>query len=137
MHGQSHEEQVMSRFAMVVVLILALSLTVSVAVAAPTVQLAAPNQMGVTMGQLCYWVRDVEANRKFWVTLGALPVRSGEKQAALKFQGLLIVLNQGEPAGNSEGSVLNHVGFQVANLQQIMDKVRAAGYKTAPATFGS
>lgn len=55
----------------------------------------------------------------------------------MAFDHLLIVLNQGESSGNSEGSVLNHVGFQVSNLQQIMDKVKAAGYKTAPATFGS
>jgi 4-hydroxyphenylpyruvate dioxygenase-like putative hemolysin len=105
--------------------------------AASMVQLAAPNQMGVTMAQLYYQVRDVEANQKFWVTLGATPVRTSEKQAVLKFQSLLILLNQGDSSGNSEGSVMNHVGFQVSNLQQIMEKVRAAGYKTAPATLGS
>ena len=124
----------MKSFSMVMILV---SLAVSVAMAAPTVQLAAPNQMGVTMGQLYYVVRNVEANQKFWVTLGAVPLRTSEKQAVLKFPGLLIVLNKGESSGNSEGSVLNHVGFQVVNLQEIMDRVRAAGYKTAPATFGS
>ncbi len=127
----------MSRFGTALVIILAFSLSISVAMAASRVQLAAPNQMGVTMGQLYYWVRDVEANQKFWVTLGAIPVRTSEKQAVLKLQGLLILLNQGESSGNSEGSVLNHVGFQVSNLQQIMEKVKAEGYKTAPATFGS
>ena len=126
----------MSRFGTALVRT-AFSLSISVAMAASRVQLAAPNQMGVTMGQLYYWVRDVEANQKFWVTLGAIPVRTSEKQAVLKLQGLLILLNQGESSGNSEGSVLNHVGFQVSNLQQIMEKVKAEGYKTAPATFGS
>lgn len=127
----------MSRFGVVLVIILAFSLSTSMAMAASMVQLAAPNQKGVTMGQLYYSVRNVEANQTFWVTLGAVALRTGPEQAVLKFQGLLIFLNKGEPSGNTEGSVLNHVGFQVSNLQQIMDKVRATGYKTAPATFGS
>ena len=33
-------------------------------------QLSEPNADGVAMGHLHYHVRDVEANKRFWVTLG-------------------------------------------------------------------
>ena len=36
----------------------------------PAAQLAAANAAGVAMGHLHYRVRDVEANRKFWIALG-------------------------------------------------------------------
>ena len=101
------------------------------AVAAPRVQFAAPNQMGVTMSQLYYTVRDLEANRTFWVALGAVPVKVTDKQVLLTIPDVMISLNQGESLGNSEGSVLNHVAFQVPNIEQFLTKMRTAGYKTA------
>jgi predicted enzyme related to lactoylglutathione lyase len=116
------------------VLVLGLAL---LALAAPAVQLAAPNEAGVTMGQFHYVVRDVEANQKFWVLLGATPIRMSRAEAVVKFPDLFIFLTQGPSTGNTEGSVLDHVGFQVANLQETKERMQAAGYKTAPATFGS
>jgi glucose/arabinose dehydrogenase len=42
----------------------------------PGAQLSAPNASGVAMGHLHYRVRDVEANKKFWVALGGEEVRA-------------------------------------------------------------
>jgi len=123
----------MRRLIPILSLALVLSLAMPLAMAAPEIQLAAPNAMGVAMGQLYYTVRDVEANQKFWITLGATPVRTGKKEAVLRMPDLLIFLHQGEPTGVSEGSVLDHVGLRAGDIAQLMAKLNAAGYKAEPA----
>ena len=87
-------------------------------------QLSPPNTAGVAMGHLHYHVRDVEANRKFWISLGGKPIRLGTVEA-LKFPDVLVFLTRGEPSGVTEGSVVNHVAFRVESLK----KVEASGMK--------
>ena len=108
-------------------LILAASFTLGPA-SAMWAQLAPPNQAGVAMGHLHYNVRDVEANRKFWIALGAQPVMMGAREV-LKFPGVMVLLTQAESSGGTEGSVVNHVGFRVPNVPQFMAKMKAAGYR--------
>jgi hypothetical protein len=127
----------MRRSVLVLSLILSFILATPFVMAAPSVQLAAPNQAGVTMGQLYYSVHDVEANQKFWVALGAVTVKAGADHAVLTFPNLLISLNKGESSGNSDGSVLDHVGFQVTNVQQVIAKMKGLGYRTLGAASGS
>jgi aldose sugar dehydrogenase len=94
----------------------------------PGAQLAAPNASGVAMGHLHYRVRDVEANKKFWIALGGEEVRGGWQTAqVLKFQDTLVVLEQGDSTGGTEGSIVNHVAFRVPELTT----VEAAGLKVA------
>ena len=102
-------------------------------------QLAAPNSAGVAMGHLHYRVRDVAANTRFWVTLGARPVdaravrgdggnlREGRAIDAerpggvvvLKMPDVLVFLEQGESSGGTEGSIVNHVAFRVPSLAAV------------------
>jgi glucose/arabinose dehydrogenase len=120
----------------------------------PGAQLSAPNPSGVAMGHLHYRVRDVDANKKFWVALGGEEVpevrgqagaRSGagpgqagatpgagpgQAQASpqiVKFQDTLVFLEQGDSTGGTDGSVVNHVAFRVPQLTT----VEAAGLKVA------
>ncbi len=95
--------------------------------AAALAQLSSPNAAGVAMGHLHYHVRNVEANRQFWITLGGQPVEIAGTEA-IRFPGVLIFLNAGESTGGSEGAVLNHVAFRVRSLAQ----VEAAGLKVEP-----
>jgi glucose/arabinose dehydrogenase/extradiol dioxygenase family protein len=90
----------------------------------PDAQLAAPNSAGVAMGHLHYTVRDVDANRKFWMTLGGQPVTIGGADA-VRFPDVLVFLTRGEPDGGTEGSVVNHVAFRVPSLAPL----EAAGLK--------
>ena len=83
-----------------------------------------PNAAGVAMGHLHYHVRDVEANRKFWVALGGEAARLGSTEV-VKFPGVLIVLTAGPSSGGTNGSVVNHVAFRV----QSFAKVEEAGFK--------
>jgi catechol 2,3-dioxygenase-like lactoylglutathione lyase family enzyme len=76
-------------------------------------ELAAPNAAGVAMGHLHFTVRDVEATKRFWVTLGGEPVKLFGTTEGIKFPDVLVLLRQGEPSGVSEGAVVNHVAFRV------------------------
>ena len=89
-------------------------------------QLAAPNKAGVSMGHLFYVVRDVEANKRFWVALGGTPIAEGSG-VWVSFTDVLIFLMQGESTGGTEGSVVNQVAFRV----QSFAAVEAAGLKVA------
>ncbi len=94
-------------------------------------QLAPPNEAGVTMGHVHLVVQDVEGAKQFWVTMGGTATKLGPNDV-VKFPGVLVFLRKGEPSGASVGSVVNHIGFYVANIQQSMDKWKAAGLKTEP-----
>jgi catechol 2,3-dioxygenase-like lactoylglutathione lyase family enzyme len=104
----------------------------------PGAQLAAPNASGVAMGHLHYRVRDVEANKRFWIALGgdvrsvrppSLEASAGpdRENVVLKFQDTLVVLERGDSTGGTDGSIVNHVAFRVPELTT----VEAAGLKVA------
>lgn len=97
-------------------------------------QLSPPNKLGVTMGHLHYHVRGVEANKKFWIELGATPRVIGAREV-LELPGVMVLLDQGDSSGSTEGSVVNHVGFRVPSVAQVMARMNAAGYKIASSTI--
>ena len=109
------------------------SLVLLLALAAQPVsaQLSQPNEAGVAMGHLHYFVRNVEANQRFWESLGGEATSFGQS-VVLKFPDVLVFLSQGEPTGGTEGSILNHVAFRVQSL----DTVAAAGFEFDPAPSG-
>lgn len=78
-------------------------------------QLSPPNAAGVAMGHLHYHVRDVEANKRFWMSLGGTPVTIGTFDA-IRFPDVFVVLTKGESTGGTAGSVVNHVAFRVRSL---------------------
>jgi catechol 2,3-dioxygenase-like lactoylglutathione lyase family enzyme len=87
------------------------------------VQLSPPNQAGVAMGHLHYHVRDVAANKTFWIALGAQATTLGTTEV-MKFPGVLIFLTPGPSTGGTNGSVINHVAFRV----QAFATLEAAGF---------
>ena len=110
------------RFA-VAALLTALATATGVA-QAPKPSLAPPNAAGVSMGHLHYRVRDVAANKRFWIALGGQPIASARRFAApgreiLRFQDVLVVLDPGETTGGTEGSVVNHVAFRIPSLAPV------------------
>lgn len=86
-------------------------------------ELAEPNAAGVAMGHLHYVVRDIDANRRFWVSLGGEAMRVGDDEV-IAFRDVLVILTEGEPAAGTEGSVVNHVAFRVRSIAD----VEAAGF---------
>ena len=71
------------------------------------------------MGHLHFHVRDVAANRGFWMALGARPARPFGQAEVLRFDGLLILLSQGETTGPGAGSVVDHVALRVKSFAQV------------------
>ena len=89
-----------------------------------TAQLSSPNSSGVTMGHLHYTVKDVEANKKFWIALGGKPIKFGTTEV-VKFPDALVFLSRGNAAAGTDGSVVNHVAFRIDSMK----KLEAAGMK--------
>lgn len=84
-------------------------------------QLSPPNADGVAMGHLHYTVRDVAANKAFWLSLGGRAVRLGATEG-VAFPDVVVLLRSGQPAGNSDGAVVNHVAFRVRSFAALEAK---------------
>jgi catechol 2,3-dioxygenase-like lactoylglutathione lyase family enzyme len=92
-------------------------------------QLAPPNQAGVTVGHIHLYVRDVEEQERFWTLLGGTPIAG-----RIQFPGVYIILRKQDPTGGSVGSVVDHIGFKVKDLNALLAKLEAAGVKVDPGT---
>ena len=114
-----------------VVLLFASALTARTAVAQP----APFNELGVTMGHWHLASKDVEANKKLFLAMGGKLFMPGGNPLIM-FPGLYINLNlQNERGdGGTVGSVVNHVGFIVNNVQERAAQWKAAGVAVLPGT---
>ena len=112
-----------------VALLFASTLTAGTAVAQP----APFNQIGVTMGHWHIASKDVEANKKLFLAMGGKLFMPGGNPLIM-FPGLYINLNLGVEKGDggTEGSVVNHVGFIVNNVQERVAQWKAAGVAVLP-----
>ncbi len=114
-----------------VALLVASALTAGIAVAQP----AAFNAAGVTMGHLHLASKDVEANKKIFVGMGGKLLSTGQ----VMFPGVYVNLSarSGKAGdGGSQGSVVNHVGFIVDDVQKRVAEWKAAGVKVLPGGKG-
>ena len=79
--------------------------------------------------------RYVDANKKIFVGMGGIANKLGALQT-VTFPGVLVILNLPPGAapstGGSEGTVVNHVGFVVQNVQESVAKWKAAGVPVQP-----
>jgi catechol 2,3-dioxygenase-like lactoylglutathione lyase family enzyme len=108
------------------VLFTALALSI---VAPAQAQLAPPNAAGVSYGHVHLNVADVELHKKLWVDhFGGVVVQKGPL-TAVKLPNMLIALTKAVPTGPSQGTVMDHFGFKVRNITEVMQGWRAAGYE--------
>ncbi len=90
-------------------------------------QIAPPNKAGVSMGHLHLTSPDPEAHMKIWIdVLGGKSVMAGPLQFAM-FPGVFVAVRKGEGGGPTEGSVVNHLGFLVRDLDATKAKLTGAG----------
>src|SRR5437773_10540726 len=95
-------------------------------------QLAGPNQVGVTMGHVHLAVKDVQAQKQFWISvMGGKLVKNGPLEL-IQFPGVFILLRKAEPSGPPAGSIVNHFGFTVKDMPVWLDKWKAANIKVEP-----
>jgi catechol 2,3-dioxygenase-like lactoylglutathione lyase family enzyme len=113
----------------IVALLLASTLVAGTAAAQP----APFNDVGVTMGHWHIASKDVEANKKLFLAMGGkLFMPAGNP--LIMFPGIYINLNLGTEKGDGAtvGSVVNHVGFIVDNVQKRVAQWKAAGVEVLP-----
>jgi catechol 2,3-dioxygenase-like lactoylglutathione lyase family enzyme len=109
--------------------LLASALTAGTAAAQP----APFNEIGLTMGHWHIASKDVEANKKLFVAMGGKLFMPGGNPLIM-FPGIYINLNLGteKGEGGTVGSVVNHVGFIVDNVQKRVAQWKAAGVDVLP-----
>jgi catechol 2,3-dioxygenase-like lactoylglutathione lyase family enzyme len=112
-----------------VALLLASTLTAGTAAA----QSAPFNAAGVTMGHWHIASKDVDANKKLFLAMGGKLYMPGGNPL-IAFPGLFINLNLGTEKGDGAtvGSVVNHVGFIVDNVQRRVAEWKAKGVAVLP-----
>ncbi len=114
-------------------MVVALTLTVSPALA----QLAVPNDAGLSYGHIHLNVTDIDLHKRLWVEhFGGVVVDRGPLNA-IRLPNLLVLLSDRAPTGGSEGSVVNHFGFKVRNLEKFLSRWRSAGYAVHSEFTGS
>jgi catechol 2,3-dioxygenase-like lactoylglutathione lyase family enzyme len=111
----------------------AVSFALTLMAGAAFAQPAPFNEIGVTMGHWHIASKDVEANKKLFLAMGGKLFMPGGNPLIM-FPGVYInlVLNDEKGNGGSQGSVVNHVGFVVNNVQERVAQWKAAGVRVLP-----
>ncbi len=109
------------------------------ATAAASAQRAPFNDAGITMGHWHLNSKDVEANKKIFVALGGKSIKPGDFEI-VNFPGVNVFLHlrpgSAPSVGGTDGTVINHVGFLVPNVQEAFAKWKAAGVPVLPGNNG-
>jgi catechol 2,3-dioxygenase-like lactoylglutathione lyase family enzyme len=95
-------------------------------------QLADPGSVGVAMGHVHFAVQDMDAAKKFWLTVGGTPIKLGANEG-VKFPGVLILIRKATgPVAGTVGSTVNHIGFLVPNVEAARARWKTAGLIMEP-----
>lgn len=114
-------------------------LLAAIALAPAQAQLRAPNEAGVRWGHWHFSAKDVDAQTKFWHTLGAVTVQI-ENVSMIALPGTYIGIKKADNIEPMVGSNTNHAGLYVKDLAASYAKWSAAGiqiegYKPGGANF--
>jgi len=102
-----------------------------ISIAPLAAQLASPNSTGDAIGHVHLNVKDIDAQQRFWTQLGGISVNN-EKLQMMQFPGIFVVLRKQDSTGGTVGSVINHFGLHIKNLNDFMPKWKAAGIPIEP-----
>src|ERR1700719_2798393 len=94
-------------------------------------QLAAPNAAGAAIGHIHINAADVDAQSRFWTTVGGKIVQR-EKITMVQFPGIFILLRKQDSTGGSVGSTINHFGFYVRDFAASVARWKPAGLNWEP-----
>ncbi len=103
-------------------------------------QLVAAKDGPIVYGHHHLNTTNVDAQKKFFVeTLGGTLIKVGTNNAeVIRFPNVLIFFRPNQaPTGGTRGTTVNHIGFSVPNLRQMVDKVKANGFQMITTTEAS
>jgi predicted enzyme related to lactoylglutathione lyase len=117
----------MNRFFSVVVLMLLVMAPASTASA----QLLTAKDGPIVYGHHHLNVTNLDEAKKFWVdAIGGVLIKVGpENREIIKFPNALMLLRAQKPTAGSKGSTVDHIGFSVKNLRQVVDRIKAGGFR--------
>jgi catechol 2,3-dioxygenase-like lactoylglutathione lyase family enzyme len=85
-----------------------------------------PNDLGVRLGHIHLTVKDVDAHTRLLTEmLGGALVKNGPL-SMIQFPGVLILLRQGDAAAPPAGSIVDHFGFVLKDINAARAKWKAA-----------
>jgi catechol 2,3-dioxygenase-like lactoylglutathione lyase family enzyme len=109
-----------------------LALSILSGVVPARAQLVEPNQIGVTMGHIHLAVKDVDAQKQFWISvMGGTLVNNGPLEL-IQFPGVFIMLRKSDTAVPPAGSIVNHFGFVVKDMPGALARWKAAQVRIEP-----
>jgi catechol 2,3-dioxygenase-like lactoylglutathione lyase family enzyme len=103
-------------------------------------QLTAAKDGPIVYGHHHLNTTNMPAQKKFFVdTLGGRLITVGTNHTEIvEFPNVLIFFNTTKaPTGGTRGTTVNHIGFSVPNLRQVVDKVKANGFQMITKTEAS
>jgi catechol 2,3-dioxygenase-like lactoylglutathione lyase family enzyme len=94
-------------------------------------QLLAAKDGPIVYGHHHLNVGSVEDAKKFWVdALGGVVVKVGANNTeVIKFPNALVFMRAQKPTAGTKGSTMDHVAFSVRNLRQVVDRLKAGGFR--------
>ena len=113
------------------VLVFLALLIVSMAATA-SAQLVAAKDGPIVYGHHHLNTTNLDAHKKFFVeTLGGTLIKIGTNNAeVVRFPNVLIFFRANQaPTGGTRGTTVNHIGFSVPNLRQMVDKIKANDFQ--------
>ena len=98
-------------------------------------QLLAAKDGAIVYGHHHLNVSSVDEHRKFWVdALGGVSTKIGTNNVEIvKFPNALLFMRTQKPTGPSKGSTVDHIAFSVTNLRQVVDRIKAGGFRMVTA----
>lgn len=83
----------------------------------------------MTYGHVHLNVTDLEAHESFWTEFfGGKVIRTGPV-TVIRWPSMLMLLSERPPAGGSQGTVMDHFGFKVRDIDATLSRWREAGYE--------
>ena len=109
-----------------------LALLIVCMAATASAQLVAAKDGPIVYGHHHLNTTNLDAHKKFFVeTLGGTLMKIGTNNAeVVRFPNVLIFFRANQaPTGGTRGTTVNHIGFSVPNIRQVVDKVKANGFQ--------
>lgn len=93
--------------------------------AAPTAQAAVPSDGRVSNSHIRLYTKDPEAQRHFWVDIMGATRPATSPDVMYLLPKVTVIVDKGTPMAGTEGSIVNHIGFRVRDIKDILAKLEA------------
>jgi predicted enzyme related to lactoylglutathione lyase len=116
--------------------VVALTLVVLAPASNASAQLLAAKDGPIVYGHHHLNVTNADESKKFWVdALGGVATKVGtDNREIIKFPNALVFMRIQKPTGGTKGTTVDHIAFSVKNLRQVVDRIKAGGFRMVTAS---